>query len=140
MLGEVGGTLDSHTPPSSYSIVPFRSANCSRKAEESRTFSWTTPAARIDAPRQKSPTRANPAHASISPPMIDPPNAPRWVVILNNPIAVVRECPASSSTNVGVTAEEILARLPAPQASATVAHGDPHGLKTIAAKSPLPQQ
>src|SRR5712691_8512129 len=98
-----------------------------------------TMAAMTDTPRQKSPTLGNPPSASISPPMAGPPNAPIWLLTANNPVAVVREFPASSSNNVGVTADEILARPAVPQASATVAHGDTRAVKTTAARSPLPQ-
>ena len=41
--------------------------------------------------------------------------------------------------DVGVTADEILARPAVPQASATVAHGDTRAVKTTAARRPLPQ-
>src|SRR5262245_20248144 len=93
----------------------------------------------IDTPRQKRPTCGKPPNASISPPSEAPPHTPIWLLTANNPVAVVREFPASSSNNVGVTADEILARPAVPQARATVADGDTRAVKTTAARSQLPQ-
>src|SRR5918911_1410851 len=102
-------------------------------------LSWITTAAMTDTPRQKSPTHGNPPNASISPPSDAPPNTPSWLLTVNDPVAVVRESPASSSNNVGVTADDILASAAVPHASATVTHGDTWAVKTRAARRPLPQ-
>src|SRR5262245_9274377 len=93
----------------------------------------------IDTPRQKRPTCGKPPNASISPPSDAPPNTPSWLLTANNPVAVVREFPASSSNNVGVTEDDILASAAAPHAKATVTQGDTCAVKTRAARSPLPQ-
>jgi LysE type translocator len=87
----------------------------------------------------KRPTSGTPPSASISPPMAGPPNPPIWLLMAKNPVAVVREPPARSSNNVGVTADDILASAAAPKTRATVAHGDTCAVKTRAARSPLPQ-
>src|SRR5262249_56281499 len=78
-------------------------------------------------------------HASISPPSAVPPNTPSWLLMVNNPVAVVWAFPASSSNNVGVTADDILASAAVPHAKATVPHGDTCTVKTRAARKPLPQ-
>src|ERR1700758_1069587 len=101
--------------PYSVAVMPFRRAICARNAAESLTLSWITAAAMTDIPRQKTPTHGDPPNESISPPSDAPPNTPSWLLKVNNPVAVVRELPASSSNNVGVTTDDILASAAAPQ-------------------------
>src|SRR5215831_8585603 len=125
--------------PYSVAVMPFRRAVCASNAAESLTLSWITTAAMTDTPRQESPTHGNPPNASIRPPSDAPPNTPSWLLKVNNPVAVVHELPASSSNNVGVTTDDILASAAAPQASATVTHGDTCTVKTRTARRPLPQ-
>src|SRR5262249_41925904 len=78
-------------------------------------------------------------HASMSPPSAVPPNTPSWLLMVNSPVAVVWAFPASSSNNVGVTADDIRASAAVPHAKATVPHGDTCTVKTRAARKPLPQ-
>src|SRR5215470_1520826 len=125
--------------PYSGGVVPLRRAICASNAAESLTLHWITTAAMTDTARQKRPTPGNPPHASISPPSAAPPNTPSWLLMVNNPVAVVCAFPASSSNNVGVTADDILASAAVPHARATVIHDDTCTVKTRTARRPLPQ-
>src|SRR5262249_28671575 len=124
--------------PYSVAVVPFRRASCARNAAESRILSRITTAARTDTPRQRKPTSGNPLSASSIPPSHGPPNIPIWLLTANNPVAVVRELPAHSINNIGVTVNDGLASAAAPQVSATVAQGETRVVKLRAASSPLP--